>query len=391
MTITAVVGKSQAFSGLEAASQATKQALDLVGRSPIVLGIIVASYRYAVQDIIAGITPLIGDAPLFGFSTSSEITQSGVSQHSIIVALITGDNIIARANWLPGYDNNSASVTQMLMKTLQPARAKGCLLIAADGINGNGTQIGSALPDGNYDVAGCLAGGSLLQDQTYQIGGKLSGTNGIAAAFISGNLATGIGVAHGCQPLGISLKVTSSIENRILTLNGEPACDIYSKLFHFPAQDWLLPPLNQAVHLYPFGFVKNQQGTQTIRAPIRMESDGSLRMNSPVPEGSTLHLLAANTTNCIEAAKKAASQALKELGKARPVIGMLITDVSWQMLFQATPGREIQAIRAVLGEELLMIGGYTFGQLTRLPAANKPITPELLNEHFGIIILGEKM
>lgn len=57
-------------------------------------------------------------------------------------------------------------------------------------------------------------------------------------------------------------------------------------------------------------------------------------------------------------------QALKSLGKARPVLAIVLPDISWQMLLETQPGAEIVAIRKELGTGVPMIGGYTYGQIS---------------------------
>ena len=390
MAISAFVGTSQALYGREAATQASHRALEQVGRNPVFLGIVISSYHHPIQQVVSGVSALVGDAPLIGFGTSAEITSEEVSHHSSIVVLLTGENISARADWWPGFSDDSRGVTQRMANALQLFHAEGNLLLIADGFNGDAKQVCAALPAGDYRIAGCLAGGDLHQARTYQIGGRQSGANGLAAAFISGNLVIGVGAAHGWQPIGAYFKVTSASGPWVRTLDNKRAAEIYSELFNYPIRDWSFPPLNEIVRLYPLGLENKGQDSLLIRSPLRMESDGSLRMNTSIPEGSSVHILVGSTSNCLEAAKNAAKQALHELGKARPVLALVMPDISWQKLFQASPGMEMQAVREVIGPNVPIVGGYTFGQIATSSEETDRKTPELLNQHFEIILFGEK-
>jgi hypothetical protein len=390
MAISAYIGTSHALYGREAATQATHRALEQVGRNPVFLGIVISSYHHPIQQVLSGVSALVGDTPLIGFGTSAEITSEGVTHHSTIVILLSGENITAMADWLPGFGEDSRGVTQRMANSLQLFRSEGSLLLIADGFNGDAKQVCDTLPAGDYKIAGCLAGGDLHQARTYQIGGRQSGTNGLAAALLSGNHAMGVGAAHGWQSFGAYFKVTSASGPWVRTLDGRRVSEIYSELFNYPVRDWAFPPLNEIVRLYPLGLESKGQDSMMIRSPLRMESDGSLRMNTSIPEGSSVHILIGSISNCLEAAKNATRQALQDLGKARPVLALVMPDISWQKLFQATPGLEIQAVLEILGADVPIVGGYTFGQIGNPSVDNERKIPELLNQHFEIILFGDK-
>jgi hypothetical protein len=90
--------------------------------------------------------------------------------------------------------------------------------------------------------------------------------------------------------------------------------------------------------------------------------------------------------SCLEASRKAAQQALDNLGTARPVFALVLVDIAWQILLEASPGSEVSAIRSVLGESIPILGGYTFGQLAYSVPSR---TPELYNQHIEVVLFGE--
>jgi hypothetical protein len=390
MTITAFIGTSQALSGRDAATQAMHNALDQVGRNPVFLGIVISSYHHPIQQVVSSVSALVGDAPLIGFSTSAEISTKGLNHHSTAIALLTGDNVKVRADWWPGFGDDSRSVTQRMVNNLQLPDSEGNLLLVADGFNGDINQLCNTLPRGEYQIAGCLAGSSLHQARTFQMGGRQFGTSGLAAALISGNITIGIGAEHGWQPVGAYYKVTSASGLWVRELDHTSIAEVFSNLFMYPKRDWCFPPLNEIVRLYPLGLEREADDGLVVRSPLKMESDGSLRMNAIVPEGSSVQILVGSTSNCIEAAKKATRTALAGLGTAQPVLALVVPDISWQLLFRSTPGQEIHAVREILGPNVPIIGGYTFGQLNCSTQSLENKIPELLNQHFEIILFGEQ-
>jgi hypothetical protein len=390
MALLAVVGQAQALEGREAGAQATHRALEQLGRNPVALGIVIASHYYPTQQVVSGVSTLLGDAPLLGFTTSAEMTREGQSQRSVLVALVSGSDIQARTEWYTGFGDDSRTATQRMVQNMQLYQASGTLLVVADGLNGDAKQMCASLPAGDYALAGCLAGGDLRRARTYQIGGRQSGNGGLAAALLGGKLTASIGMGHGWEQVGAYFKVTRARGPWIRGLDGQSVAEKYAEMFGYQAREWSFPPLNELVRLYPLGIEIENKGAMLVRAALRMEADGSIRMHTTIPEGSTGHLMVGSVERCIAAAQSAAKQALDGLGKVHPALAIVLTDVAWQMLMESQPGREIQAIRGVLGEDVPIIGGYTFGQIARGTSAGLASdTPELFNQHIQVILLGE--
>jgi hypothetical protein len=68
------------------------------------------------------------------------------------------------------------------------------------------------------------------------------------------------------------------------------------------------------------------------------------------------------------------------------VLALVFADVSTQMLLEAQPGSELEAIQSVLGSQVPVVGGYTYGQIAQTEAG----VPELLNQHITVIVFGER-
>jgi hypothetical protein len=305
----------------------------------------------------------------------------------VVVALVSDENLEARAEWLPGLSESTRLITDEIVAGLEiQNRQNGVLLMVADGLGGSYEEMLGRLPSGNYSVAGCLSGGDLQVGRTYQLGGEKSGYDGLAAAFLAGeHLRLGVGAGHGWRPVGADFRVTHSRGQWLRSLNGKPASDGYATLFGRSARDWAFPPLNTLVRLYPLG-VDREGLPMQVRTPLRVEADGSLRMSASLHDGMTGHLLVGSREKCLEAARKATGDALRALEGAQPKLAIVFADISWEMLFQGFAGAEVEAIREVLGRDVPMIGGYTFGQIAQLDGAPRP---EFLNQHLEVVVLGE--
>ncbi len=200
-------------------------------------------------------------------------------------------------------------------------------------------------------------------------------------------ISAGIGYGHGWQPVGSYFQVTEADGPWVRALDDQPAAEAYAQLFGSEARDWSFPPLNTLIRLYPLGVEVAGSDDLEVHSPLRVETDGSLRMSLPLSSGSTCHLLVGSPESCLAAAKRAAVTALAGLGSSQPVLAIVLLDIAWKALFEAQPRRVFQALRTVLGPAVPMIGGFTFGQLAR-PENDTQVA--VLNQHIVVLLIGEE-
>ena len=382
MTLLAAVGQSQALDGREAGLQATHQALNKLGNTTPTLGFVITSHKYDAQHIINGITGLIGTTPLIGFSSPASLTSEGLHSHSVVVALLYASDANASIQWLPGYSQDSLETTQRLAESLSknPNHTR---LLFADGFNTDIEQLCNSLPAG-INLAGGLSCGDLHTGQAYQIGGNQHGASGLAIAHLEGKIQTGVGYAHGWRAVGSRFRITRSRGFWLRALDGRPASETYANLFGYPARDWAYPPLDHLVRVYPLG-IEKADDELLVRSPIRVEADGSFRLNATIEDGSDAVLLVGSLDSCRQAIEQAAEQALKALNGSKPAFGLVLTDVAWQMLYEAQPGAEIAILQKILGDNVPIAGGYTLGQI----APDSHASPHFLNQHMLVILFSE--
>ncbi|MGB8212091.1 MAG: FIST N-terminal domain-containing protein [Anaerolineales bacterium] len=382
MSILAAVGHARALDGREAGLQATHQALNHLGNTPPTFGIVISSYQYDAQQVVNGIAGLIGNTPVIGFSAPAGLTSDGLQPHSVVMALIAATDMRADVTWLAGYTQGSREVSQQLADLLRRKPQQPALLFA-DGFNADAEQICSGLLAGT-NLVGALSSGDLNTGNAYQIGGAQFGAGGLALARLEGDIRVGVGYGSGWQPVGTHFRVTRSRGFWVRTLDGRPASEAYAHLFGYPARDWAFPPLNHLARLYPLG-LEQMDKSILLRSPLRVEADGSFRMNAAVSDGTEAYLLVGSLSACQQAAAAATGQALAALGGARPVLALVMADIAWQMLFEAQPGADVAAVQATLGAGIPVAGGYTLGQI----APRKDASPLFLNQHMVVVVFGE--
>lgn len=384
MTLQAAIGHAQALDGREAGLQAAHQALNHLGVGSPGLGILISSNEYQPRDVLSGVSSLLGDAPLIGFSTPAGLTNAGQQSHSVTLALLSGD-FKAEAHWFSGYAQSGRETASNIVRVVNSNKANQALLFFADGFNGDAEQLCSVLQGSHLLLAGGLSSGDPHTGNTYQIAGNQTGTGSLAAAILRGNIRIGIGHAHGWDPVGSQFRVTRSRGFWLRTLDGRPASETYAELFGHPARDWAFPPLSYLARLYPLGVEHGED--LIVRAPIRVEADGSFRMNANIRDGSDAYLLVGSRATCEKAAAQATQHALRALGEVKPVFVLILVDIAWQMLLKSNPGAEVAAVQDILGPGVPIAGGYTLGQIVPGKEGTPPI---FLNQHIVVIAFGEQ-
>ena len=386
MTLTASVGQAQALNGHEAGLQATHLALKNIGMGTPSLAIVIASRYYDPKEIASSVSSLLGDTPTIGFSSASVLTEEGQIKNAVGVALISSNNLKVSEHWLSGYAQSGRETASHLIElaSAKDKKSQKNVFFFADGFNGDAEQMCLGLTGAPISIIGGLSSGNPHTGATSQIAGTQAGSGSLAAAIVEGNLKVGIGSDHGWRPIGSQFRVTRSRGFWIRTLDGRPASEAYANLFGYPASEWGFPPLNYLVRLYPLGI--DQGEDLLVRSPLRVEADGSFRMNAPVRDGLDAYLLTGSPATCIEAAQRAAQKARMALNGAKPVFAMILADISWQMIFKARPGAEVEAVKAVIGDDVPIIGGYTLGQVT---PGKDGSPPNFLNQHITVVVFGE--
>ncbi|MCS6995270.1 MAG: FIST C-terminal domain-containing protein [Anaerolineales bacterium] len=388
MAIVAAVGEAYALDPREAGLQAAHYALNRLGNVNPVLGILIVPHRHDPQKALDGVTSLLGNIPILGFSSFAGITEKGTRLHTVVVALLAGETLRAETHWYAAYGQSSGEMAARIMELLSyEQRPVDSLLVFADGLEGNAEEFCAGFP-ARIPLWGGLSSGDLQSASGFQIAGMQTGHGAVGAAFLRGGLQVGIGYGHGWVPVGTHFRVTRSRGFWLRTLDGRPASETYAQMFGKPAREWSFPPINYLTRIYPLGFEQQNSSQLKVRAPLRVEADGSFRMNAFLRDGSDAYLMIGSPADCHKASVEAAQQAVHALNGVRPVFALILVDIAWYMLMQTRVDAYFQAIQDVLGANIPIAGGYTLGQI--IPADSQDEHPRFLNQNILVAAFGEK-
>jgi hypothetical protein len=180
MTMNASVGTAQALDGREAGLKAAHKALNRMGASTPGLAVVIASHQYQPREVLNGVTSLLGDTPMIGFSSPAGLTGDGQHPHAVTVALLSGD-FEADTLWLPGYAQSGRETAAKIEQHVSARVERQSMLFFADGFNGDAEQFCSGITS-ELNSTGALSSGDLHTGNTYQMTGSQTGTGGLVAA-----------------------------------------------------------------------------------------------------------------------------------------------------------------------------------------------------------------
>lgn len=363
MSIQAAMGLARGLDGREAAVAAVQQASSQMGGVRPAAGLVFVSQEFNPADSLAALRNSLPNTAFWGASTVCPLKPGGEASRSVLVLLLGGGDLQARAYWYGGYAQNSAQAAKNLAQDMvSDLGAVQALLLAADGMNGDPALLMDVLQPLNLATAGCLAGGDVTQARSVQISGAQAASGGLAGLVLSGRMRLGCGSASAWKKTGLYYRITQSRGLWIQGLDEKLPAEIYSQAFHYPAREWGFPPLKTLVRQYPLGVNLPESGDLLAHAPLHMEVDGSMRVNIPLAGGQVAHLLAGDPQAAPDAACQAARRAIENLQGAKPLAALAFVDEAYRVLLQSQPADLYAALRDELpGLPLGVV--YTLGQI----------------------------
>lgn len=362
------VGRSEHGDSLRAGEEAARGALE--GDDPKLV-VAFVGITHDMPQVLAGIAAVFGGVPLIGCSTHGEISAAGPRDGSVVVTALGGQGFSVRTavtEHVSGRQRAAgASVAQASAQlTDLPHRA---LMLLTDGL----TRDQEAILRGVYGVVGAgvplfggAAGDGWRMQQTYQFHGDRVLTDAVVAASIASEAPISVSVRHGWRKSGEPMVVTRSLDGRILTLDDEPAMDVYLRRLDAPAETFQdAAAFSRFALSRPVG-VSRRSGEEVRNLSTEVDIEGrSIGGGGHIPTGGLAWLMSGDEDSILTAATEACEEAIAGLGGSA-MLGMLTLSCA--------------ALRAVLGDEGIaregdrlakmadgapFAGFYTYGEIAR--------------------------
>lgn len=386
------IGSSRQSDSVLAGKEAATKALESMGSPPANLLIAFSSVRFDQEALLRGIVSVAGISPVIGCSTAGEIISEGPQRRSVAVMAVRSDSLqIATGVGLQLSSQPRQAGQQLAMQVTQAKLSNpNCLLIFPDGITGNAAEAIRGIQDTmglSFPIVGGCAADDFGFKQTFQYLGDQVYSNAISGALLAGPNAVGIGARHGWKPLGKPQKVTRAMNNIVQEIEGQPAVRLYEGYFGKNTQTAPAEELAKISIMYPLGFSIPGEEEYLLRNAIQALPNGSLVFSGEVPEGSEVRLMMGSKTRALEAAKRAAEQAVLSIAPQTPCFGLVFSCTSRAQLFGRDVHSEIALIRRVLGEEVPLIGFYDYGEQAPLSAAGFRGLSYFHNESVVVVVV----
>ena len=263
------------------------------------------------------------------------------------------------------------------------------LQVFSDGLTGNGSALVRGLESvlgTRVPVAGGTAGDDGKFERTCQFHGSKILSDAVVGMGFSGTFTVSTGVQSGWSPVGIAKKVTRAAENVVYELNGQPALEVYERFLGKHACK--LPAVGVE---YPLGLVDRhgdlgEEDFCLLRATMSVNrEEGSISFAGEVLEDSWVRLTCGDHTSILSAAESAARRALENLGTATPSLVFVFSCMARKIVLGRRTSEESDMIRGILGDNVPMLGFYTYGEYCPLTVGQRNL---FHNETVTISVIG---
>jgi len=327
---------------------------------------------------------------IIGCSTAGEIVGNEVLDNSLVATAVFFEDTklqFAKTRLADMSESNRAG--QELANDL---KGKGLhhVFVLSEGLNVNGSGLArglnSQLPD-PVSVTGGLAGDQGNFKETVAFLDNKSEKNTVSAVGFYGNSAKiGYGSRGGWDSFGLDRKVTRSEGNVLYELDGQPALELYKKYLGDHAEG-----LPATALLFPLNLRSGSNGeVGLVRTVLSVDEEkGSMTFAGDVPEGSYARLMRANLERLVDGAADAANQTLQtSSGPFASDLAILISCVGRKLVLRQRVEEEVEAVHQVLGDQSVMAGFYSYGELCPIVPTDKQC--ELHNQTMTVTTFAEK-
>ena len=399
MAIYAGVGLSKQQDAYQAGYEACKQAIEKSGSKKPDLTIVFSSVSFEQAEVLKGVREASNNASLIGCTDAGEITNEGPSKNSVGVMAIASDQMNFYTGLGKGVKQGAreagrAVAKEVKEKAKEPLKA---FIMFPDVLTGNGADIVRGVLDvlgEHFPVVGGAAGDDFLFQKTYEYRDDEVVSGAVGGVGLAGKFSMGAGVRHGWIPIGVPMKVTKSEGSVVHELDGRPALSIYEDYFGEKAGDLRKEPLARMAITYPLGIKLPGMEEYLIRDPITVDEKGAITCAAEIPEGSEIRLMIGSKEKAVEAAQDAARKLMKdfEVEKSRPKFVLMFNCIAREKLFGQKANDEIQAVMEIIGEDVPLLGFYTYGE--QAPIAGEvhdleKCSPRFYNETVVMFAIGE--
>jgi hypothetical protein len=353
--------------GLRAPFEAVEQAVEALGRDPGL--ILIFPTGLDPQDAAAQAQAAAGNARTAGMTGTGAITHVG--------AIESGCSAVAFDSSLPvGMGTSSSSDPRAAGRSAAAEALFGVgrdksntvLLLFVDSESGDQAEIVA----GAYEIAGGripLAGGAAGGQTSAQFadGEALSGSV-VAVALVS-RTPVGIGIAHGCAPLGKPSIVTRSRGRIVLQMDGRPAETVYLEKLGLSDVSLSDAEFERIAMAHPLA-QPELRGNSRPRFVRGRVPGGGLVCATSIEANAPIDVCEHKPEAIVSSAPAAVDQALEQLSGPAEAVVLFDCAARSEQFGNPLASFEIESIISSLGDPRPALAGvYTRGEIGRIRGA----------------------
>lgn len=366
------IGTSDDSDSFTAGAVAASAAVAALAGESAALIVLYVSATLQPDRLLAGVRSHTGSAPLVGATSSGQFHQGAMTAPGsgvTVVALSAGPYRFGVAS-VTDIDSHTFESGRTLARCARdgidgPRREHAAFLLLSDGLSADQASLlagvhrvaGSAVPV----VGGCAADDRHMA-QTLVFHNDSVLANGATGVWIDSPHPLHAAVAHGWQPVGPPLLVTSSEGTTVAEIDGDPAVDVLARLLpERPIEETLrygnraTPPRSQAI-----GVIEPDGGC-AIRG-IYLDEDNRIRTFAPLPPYSAIQVVTASAGELLDVVATVADDALTD----RPEAGVILSFscVARLDVLGEESAAECRLLQAA-ARNVPTAGFYTYGEFAR--------------------------
>ncbi|MCK5781491.1 MAG: FIST C-terminal domain-containing protein [Flavobacteriales bacterium] len=327
------------------------------------------------------------DSVITGCSTSGEVEDINVHDHSVVATAVKFDKARVEYNevYIASKDKSRHSGTELVEKFEQEGLKH--LFVLSEGLNVNGSYLVDGLrhqSNQKYSITGGFSSDGTRFEETFVITDELEFRTGmvVGVGFYGDDLKVGYGALGGWDSFGVDRIITKAKGNVLYEIDGEPVLDLYKNFLGDQAKN--LPASGM---LFPLSLRLKANNRPVVRTVISYsEKDKSLTFGGNVQEGAIVRLMKANMDRLINAAEGAAELSIEEIGNTHTDFAIIISSVGRRMVLNQLIEEEVEAVRDVIGEDAIMTGFYSYGEISPYISGTKC---ELHNQTMSLTTFSE--
>lgn len=389
---------SNAADAFEAGHEAATLARHQIEDETAHLALIFSSPLYSKPDLLEGVRAAVGPTPLLGCTDAGNLTREGPMRKSVAVMLVHANGLEIRPGAgdklsVDAEEAGRAMAQQALDGRLGSGSGPGSLLLTfCEGARGNLSAVlrgAQRVVGDRFPIVGAAAGDDHRFTETTQYCLSYLLKDSAVGFLLGGTVKFGVGTRHGWTAISRPRTVTRVEGSTVMEIDGEPAISIYREYLGSHIADLTGDRLAPMTAVYPLGFTCDGEDEPLVRYPVRLTPEGHLVCSGEIWEQAMVRLMMGTRDGVVGSARQAAEDARGQLGAGAVRAAVVMSSFARGHVMGRDAALEMRAIREVLGENVPVVGLYSYGEIAPSQSNGAPGPSRYRNDSVVVMTVGE--